>query len=108
MVTHGTYDEAMAALFQKDPAYALDLLNSVLADGDQTELLTALRQVVKAVGGVKVVAAKSHISSARISRLIATDADPALSNLRAILATLGLRLAIQPEYHHVTADLHPH
>ena len=42
------YDEAMAELFQQDPAYALELLNSILEDGEQGELLIALRQMTKA------------------------------------------------------------
>ena len=35
------HDEAMAEIYQNDPAYALQLLNSILEDGDQSELLIA-------------------------------------------------------------------
>lgn len=42
------HDEAMAEFYREDPAYAVQLLNSVLADGDQSELLVALRQMAKA------------------------------------------------------------
>ena len=38
-------DEAMAELYRNDPALALDIINSILADGDQAELLTVLRQM---------------------------------------------------------------
>jgi len=47
------HDEAVAELFQEDPAYALELLDSILEDGEQEELLIALRQMTKAFGGVK-------------------------------------------------------
>ena len=50
-----THDDAMAEVYQKDPAYALELLNSVLADGDQAELLVVLRQLAKAFGGVQAI-----------------------------------------------------
>ena len=50
---HKTHDDAMAEVYQSDPAYALELLNSVLADGDQAELLVVLRQLAKAFGGVQ-------------------------------------------------------
>ena len=33
------HDDAMAEIFRKDPAYAVELLNSILEDGDQGELL---------------------------------------------------------------------
>jgi len=42
------HDDAMAEAFRKDPAYAVELLNSILEDGDQGELLIALRQMAKA------------------------------------------------------------
>ena len=48
-----THDEAMAELFKQDPAYALELLNGILEDGEQGELLIALRQMAKAFGGVQ-------------------------------------------------------
>jgi DNA-binding phage protein len=40
-----THDEAMAELFKQDPGYALELLNSILEDGEQGELPIALRQM---------------------------------------------------------------
>ncbi|MCU2432343.1 XRE family transcriptional regulator [Enterobacter kobei] len=44
------HDDAMAEAFRKDPAYAVELLHSILEDGDQGELLIALRQITKAAG----------------------------------------------------------
>jgi DNA-binding phage protein len=40
-----THDEAMAEVFKEDSAYALEMLNSILEDGEQGELLIALRQM---------------------------------------------------------------
>jgi DNA-binding phage protein len=54
------HDEAMAEVFKKDPAYALDLLNSVLEDGEQGELLIALRQMTKVFGGVADLAEQAN------------------------------------------------
>jgi hypothetical protein len=50
------HDEAMAETFGKDPALAADMLTAVLADGDQEELLVALRQIARAKGSVASVA----------------------------------------------------
>lgn len=38
----------MAEVFRNDPAYALKLLDNILQDGEQGEILIALRQMTKA------------------------------------------------------------
>lgn len=43
-----SHDEATAALFKMDPAFASAYLNHVLEDGDWAEVLIALRQMSKA------------------------------------------------------------
>jgi DNA-binding phage protein len=53
-----THDEAMAAVFRDDPEYALQLLSSILEDGDQGELLITLRQMTEAFAGLQTVAEK--------------------------------------------------
>jgi DNA-binding phage protein len=42
------HDDAMAALYRDDPDYAVQLLKSILEDGDQSELVAALRQMTTA------------------------------------------------------------
>lgn len=42
------HDEAMAELFQEDPAVAVDLVSSILADGNQDDLQITFRQMNKA------------------------------------------------------------
>ncbi len=51
-----SHDDAMPEVFEKDPAYALQLLNAILEDGEQGEFLIALRQMANAFGGVQAVA----------------------------------------------------
>lgn len=48
-----THDEAMAELLNADPAYAVDLLNAILEDGEQPELSIVLRQMIKAFAAFK-------------------------------------------------------
>ena len=97
MMKHRTHDEAMAEIYQSDPAYAQELLNSVLADGDQAELLVVLRQLAKAFGGVQSIADKAHLNPTQIYRTLSPDGNPALSSFRAILDAMGLRLAVAPK-----------
>jgi len=95
-VTDRSHDEAMAEAFQADPAYAMELLNSILEDGDQAELLIALRQMTKAFGGVSAVAKKAHLNQTQLYRTLSEEGNPALSSLAAILKAMGFRLAVKP------------
>jgi len=90
------HDEAMAEIYQNDPTYALQLLNSILEDGDQSELLIALRQMTKAFGGVQAVAEQAHLNPTQLYRTLSPDGNPALSSFSAILKAMGMRLSVQP------------
>jgi probable addiction module antidote protein len=86
----------MAEMLREDPAYAVQLLNSILEEGDQSELLITLRQMTKAFGGVPTVAETTHLSTTQLYRTLSPDGNPVLSSLSAILKAMGLRLAVQP------------
>jgi probable addiction module antidote protein len=90
------HDEAMAELYREDPAFALDMINSILEDGDQAELLIVLRQMAQAFGGVQAVAEQAHLNPTQLYRTLSPKGNPALSSLSAILKAMGLRLAVQP------------
>jgi probable addiction module antidote protein len=89
------HDESMAELFQEDPAYALELLNSILEDGEQRELLIALRQMTKAFGGVQIIAEKANLNPTQLYRTLSEQGNPELRSLSAILKAMGLRLAVE-------------
>jgi len=89
------HDEAMAEVFRDDPAYAVRLLNSILEEGDQSELLITIRQMTKAFGGVQTVAEAAHLSTTQLYRTLSPNGNPVLSSLSAILKAMGLRLAVQ-------------
>jgi len=90
-----THDEAMAEQFRDDPAYAVEILNSILEDGEQGELLTVLRQMAKAFGGVQEIAEKANLNPTQLYRTLSEEGNPALSSLTAILKAMGLRLAVE-------------
>jgi probable addiction module antidote protein len=89
------HDEAMAELLKQDPAYALELLNSILEDGEQGELLIVLRQMAKAFGGVQNVAEKANLNPTQLYRTLSEQGNPELRSLSAILKAMGLRLAVE-------------
>ena len=90
------HDDAMAETFRKDPAFAVDLLNSILEDGEQGELLIVLRQLTKAFGGLPAVAQSANLNRTQIYRTLSEQGNPEVRSLMAILKTMGLRLAVQP------------
>ncbi|MBE0593953.1 MAG: addiction module antidote protein [Gemmatimonadales bacterium] len=91
-----SHDEAMAELYKSDPAFALEVINDILADGDQAELLVVLRQMAQAFGGVQAVAEQARLNPTQLYRTLSPKGNPALSSLSAILRAMGLRLAVQP------------
>jgi len=88
-----TFDDLIAESFRKDPAYAVDLLNDILEDGEPAELLIMLRQMSKAFGGVGEVAKQAGNT---LYRTLSAQGNPQVNTLSAILRTMGLRLAVQP------------
>lgn len=90
------HDDAMAEYYREDPAYAMQLLNAILADGDQAELLTILRQMTKAFGGVQAVAEKANLNPTQLYRTLSPDGNPALSSFTAIIKAMGMKICLQP------------
>lgn len=96
MMKDRSHEDAMAELFQNDPNFAAEYLNSLLEDGDQADLLIALRQMAKSFGGVTTLAEKAHLNPTQLYRTLSPEGNPALSSLSAILKAMGMRLAVQP------------
>jgi probable addiction module antidote protein len=90
-----THDEAMAERFRQEPAYAVALLNSILEDGEQGELLIALRQMTKAFGGIQTVAENANLNPTQLYRTLSEQGNPELRSLSAILKAMGMRLAVE-------------
>jgi probable addiction module antidote protein len=85
----------MAEIFVKDPAYAIELLNDILKDGDQSELLIMLRIMAKAFGGVQAIAEKAELNPTQLYRTLSSTGNPEFKSLAAILKAMGLRLAVE-------------
>jgi probable addiction module antidote protein len=88
------HDDAMAEILLKDKDYAVELLNSILEDGEQGELLITLRQMSKAFGGLQAVAENANLNKTQIYKTLSLEGNPALSSLIAILRAMNLRLNI--------------
>jgi probable addiction module antidote protein len=86
----------MADLFREDPKLAAQTLNDILEDGDQAELLVALRQMAKAFGGLSKVAEQAELNPTQLYRTLSPSGNPTVSSLSSVLKAMGLRLAVEP------------
>ena len=97
--TDRTHEEASIEMFRRDPDLAAEYLNSVLHDGDETDLMIALRSLSKAFGGVSEVARQAEVNAHTLYRTLSEKGNPEIKTLSAILRAMGMRLAIEPIEH---------
>jgi probable addiction module antidote protein len=76
-----------------DPAEAAAYLDAALADGDTAAFLLALRDVAEA-RGITPVARAAQLNRENLYRMLASNGNPQLSSLSALLTSLGLRLSV--------------
>ena len=91
-----SHEEATVESFRKDPVFAAEYLNSILKDGDQEELMLALRRMSKAFGGVQTLAAEAKLNVNSLYRTLSSKGNPELKSLRAVLRAMGMQLTVQP------------
>ena len=97
--THRTHEDATIEMFQRDPALAADYLNSVLEDGDEVDLMLALRALSTSFGGTQELARQTEVNAHRLYCTLSEQGNPELKTLSSILRAMGMRLAIQPIPH---------
>jgi probable addiction module antidote protein len=90
------HENATVESFRKDPAFAAEYLNSILEDGDQQELMLALRRVSKAFGGVQKLADHAKLNANTLYRTLSPKGNPELKSLRAVLKAMGMQLTVRP------------
>lgn len=78
------HDDAMAELYRGDPAFAPEVINGILEDGDQAELLIVPRQMAQAFGGVQAVAEKARLNPTQLYHTLSPKGNSALSSLSAV------------------------
>jgi len=91
-----SHEEATIASLKKDKKFAAEYLNQVLQDGDQEEVLLALRRMADAFGGVAKLARSTRLNATSLYRTLSAHGNPELKSLSALLKAMGLRLAVQP------------
>lgn len=93
---HRPHTEATIKSFRHDPKFAAAYLNAILKDGDQQELLIALRYMSEAFGGVHRVAGRARLNSTTLYRTLSPRGNPELKSFVGVLKAMGMRLSIEP------------
>lgn len=89
-----THEAATVESFRRDPGFAIDYLNEVLEDGDEREVMLALRRIAQAFGGVGEVAAKADLNAKSLYRTLSAEGNPELKTLVPLLRALGMQLRV--------------
>ena len=92
--THRSHDIATAEMFRRDPLLAAEYLNTVLADGDDIDIIMALKTLSAAFGDTEDTT--SHGDTRSNHTAMPKQTAPSLVSLRALLTAMGMRLSIQP------------
>ena len=90
------HEEATVESFRNDPAFAAEYLNTILEEGDQDELMLALRRMSEAFGGVQKLARNARLNANTLYRTLSSKGNPELKSLRAVLRAMGMQLTVRP------------
>lgn len=91
-----SHEAATVESLRKDTQFAAAYLNAVLADGEQEEVMLALRRLSQAFGGVSKLAKKAELNATTLYRTLSPKGNPELKSLLALLRALGMQLVVQP------------
>ena len=64
------HDEATVESLRKDPKFTVEYLNAVLQEGDEQELMVAMRRIADAMGGVPHLASKTKLNATTLYRTL--------------------------------------
>ena len=91
-----SHEDATVESFRRDHHLRRITLNGVLADGDEAELMVALRRVAEAFGGISKLASNTKLNATTLYRTQSPKGNPELKSMNSMLKSLGLRLAVRP------------
>jgi probable addiction module antidote protein len=71
-------------------------LNTILEEGDQEELMLALRRISEAFGGVQKLAEEAKLNANTLYLTLSPKGNPELKSLRSVLRAMGMQLTVRP------------
>lgn len=98
MRTKKYQDELIRSL--RDPLEASKYLNAALEEKNTKIFLLALRNVAKSFGGLPKISKKSGLNRENLYRMLSKKGNPEILSLKAVLKSVGLRLAVEIKNKH--------
>lgn len=93
MAKSSSYQDYLIKSLQ-DNEEAIGYLNAALEGGDINVFLLALQNVIKAKGGVSLLAEKTQRSRTSLYKTLSENGNPHLRNTNEILSAIGMHLAV--------------
>jgi len=91
-----SHNDAVIQELRDDPAFAAEYLKAALEDvADPRVLLSALRHLAEARGGMAKVAKAAGIERESLYRALSPRGNPRLSTLVAVTRAIGLKLTVE-------------
>ena len=91
-----TNDEAMVRALKGDEEFAIEYLKAALEDTDEPRVvLTALRHIAQARGGIAKIAKAAGIERESLYRALSPRGNPRLSTLIPVMKAVGLKLTVE-------------
>ena len=78
-----------------DPQEAAAYLDAALEAGDRSAFLLAMRNVIKALGGMTQIARDTGLNRENLYRVLSEQGNPEFTSLEKLLKSLGLRLSVE-------------
>ena len=80
----------------KDPQEAQSYLNYCLREGELWDVLTALRKIAEAQGGLSKLARETGLSRVNLYSALSEEGNPRFDSIAKVLRSLGLQVTVEP------------
>ena len=91
-----SHEASVLERLRRDPEFAVEYLKAAMDDDEEPRvLLTALRRIAEARGGIADVARKAGIERESLHRALSGRGNPRFSTLTAVAKAVGLRLTVE-------------
>lgn len=91
-----SYEKVLIARLKTDPELAAEYLNATIDDPDPQTFLIALKDVVKASGGMLRVSREANLNKGGLYKVLSGERNPKIASIHAILRASGFKFQITP------------
>ncbi|MBI5426779.1 MAG: putative addiction module antidote protein [Nitrospinae bacterium] len=90
------YEDDLIESLRKNPEEAAAYLSAALEDGDPGVFFLALKDCIKAFGGMAGIARKTGLAREALYRSLSETGNPEFKNVNALIGALGFKISIDP------------